>query len=752
MKDRPEGYGYSNRVKFEIRKDHQIDYARAADFLNFSNNGVLVVQHEYGIFGGKWGSTLLTLLRDLNRPIVVTCHTILADADPLRHEIFQEIVTRADRVVVMTEKAMEILRDTYAVDHRKAVLIPHGIHDVPFIDPNYYKDKFGVEGRRVLLTFGLLHRNKGIEDMIEALPEIVSHHPRVTYLILGATHPNVIAEEGESYRLELQRRVRELGLDDHVLFHPRFVELDELLEYIGATDIFVAPYLNHDQITSGALAYAMGSGKAVVATPFWHAEELLADGRGRLVPFRAPDALARQVISLLDDEIELTTVRKSAYTHCRQMVWDAVAHSYVELLETVMEQAPTRTVRATSLGRPLSATNLPSPRIDHLERLTDDTGPATYARYSIPMWTYGYRLENAAVGLVAATKYYDIYKDAVAAWLAEVYLGFIDTLIELPGRISAGMSYGRKREGLATDETVGKVLWALGYVARHEHTRMADPAIDMFNDLLPHVHISSPRGAGYAVLGASDYLRRFAGASDVRRLLVKQVGSLNQLCDQPDWIDEWKDPDWALPVQALAVAGSVLDRNELRGPAQSMLEALLERSSGGTVFHDARGDGGDEENPVSAAGFIEALGALFYNSRDTSLFTHIRAAADWFLGANRVGTAVYDFSTGGCHDALTATGVNRNQGMEASAHCLLAFLTLHNLARVDVPQPEKNNVLTADILNAAPTDKHNLSTAGDSTHRPSPGAASTPERSGDSPAITTRRAPSASTKHEEPRR
>jgi glycosyltransferase involved in cell wall biosynthesis len=320
MNDTPKGYAYPDRVKFEVRQDYQIDYSRAADFLNFSRIDVVCLQHEYGIFGGDWGSNLLTLLRDLHRPFIVTCHTVFRDTQPVQKEVFEEIAARAAYLIVMSDLAVSMLQDIYKVPSEKIMLIPHGIHDVPFIDPSFYKDKFGVEGRDVLLTFGLLHRKKGIEYMIEALPAIAERHPKVTYLVLGATHPHVVKQEGESYRLSLQRRVRELGLEDHMLFHPRFVELDELLEYLGATDICVTPYLNLEQITSGALAYAMGSGKAVVSTPYGHAKELLSDGRGRLVPLRDSEALSREINALLDDEVVMSSVRKKAYMHTRGTV------------------------------------------------------------------------------------------------------------------------------------------------------------------------------------------------------------------------------------------------------------------------------------------------------------------------------------------------------------------------------------------------------------------------------------------------
>jgi glycosyltransferase involved in cell wall biosynthesis len=685
MDDVEEGYNYPERVKFEIRQEYQIDYSRAADFLNFSGIDVLSLQHEYGIFGGKWGANVLTLLRDLRRPVVVTCHTVLQQPDPLQKEVFLEIAARANKLVVMTERAFGFLEDVYGVDRDKIALIPHGIHDVSFIDPNYYKDKFAVEGRRVLMTFGLLSRNKGIEYMIEALPRVVEKHPKTTYLVLGATHPSVVRDEGESYRLELQRRVRDLGLEEHVLFHPRFVELDELLEYIGATDIFVAPYLNLDQITSGALSYATGAGKAVVSTPFWHAEELLADGRGRLVPTEDADALAREVLSLLDDEVSLNSMRKRAYTYCRNMVWSAVARNYLDLFEEVAASVPRTVATATAMQRPISPTNLPTPRIDHLIRLSDDTGPAHHSRHTLPDWSHGYRLEDAAAVLVVSAKYHDIFGESGAQRLAEVCTALLQTLIGDGQNVSGALDYARHPAGRASETDLAKASWALGYVAHRGPSLLAEAAIDMYQQLIQGASFESPRASAYAVLGAANYLVRFPGAFQIKRFLMKQTETVVEFCTEPDWIERWRHNDWPLAAQAVAVAARQLADDGLRDSYERLVAEMREATSDGTVFGKPGSGTLLEESPVTAALYIDALGAAFRQGPGgDELIYSIRSATDWFLGANRLGLPLYDFATGGCHDALTSSGVNRNQGTEATTWCLMAFLTLHRLASVEL--------------------------------------------------------------------
>ena len=680
MNDTAEGYLYPDMVKFELRQDYPVDYSRAADFLNFSHIDVVSVQHEYGIYGGEWGSNLLTFLRDLNRPAVVTCHTVMENPEPKPREVLKEIADRAEKLVVMSKKAFGFLENSYAIPRDKIAYIPHGIHDAPFIDPNYFKDKFGVEGRRVLLTFGLLSPAKGIEYVIEALPDIIKEHPNTTYVILGATHPAVVRKEGESYRLSLQRRIRELGIEDHVLFYPRFVALNELLEYLGATDIFVTPYLYMEQITSGALSYAMGTGKAVVSTPYWHAEELLADGRGCLVPPRDPKALATEINGLLGDEIKLSAMRKRAYTHCRGMVWSAVAKSYLDLFDEVRSHAPAHFPTASAMRSPIAATNLPTPRLDHILRLTDDTGPSRHACHAVPDWNYGYFIDDAAAALVAGTKYNAIYKDERALRLTETCLSLLQTLIGSgDNKVAAGLDYTRRKEGTAGEDSIGKALWSLGYVVERGPEHLTSAANDLFHAVLPQTPMTSPLGASYAVLGASNYLQRFPGASAVRRFLLAQLNIIKDFVAVPKWFERWGSADWPVALQALFVSGRLLDSDEIRDLAKDLIADALELTQGGTVFMKQGDNLEVEELPTIAATFIEAAGAAYIDEHDDDLLMSIRAAVDWFLGGNRLNTPLYSFSTGGCHDAMTPAGVNRNQGTAATVFCLLAFLSLNEL-------------------------------------------------------------------------
>src|SRR5215468_5610661 len=321
VNDRPEGYDYPPEVRFEIQEQELESYLRAADFLNFANTDVVCLQHEYGIYGGAAGSHILGLLRDLRMPVVTTLHTVLREPDIDQRRALMQLAALSARVVVMTGRARTFLREIYGVPEAKIDLIAHGIPDTPFVDPNPYKDQFGVGSRLVALTFGLLSPNKGIEHMLRAVPEVLKTFPDFVYIVLGATHPDLVRQQGERYRLSLERLARDLGISKQVIFYNRFVELKELTEFIRAADVYVTPYLNPAQITSGTLAYSFGCGKAIVSTPYWHAEELLADDRGVLVPFADSQALAREICGLLADEPRRLAMCRQAYRLGREMIW-----------------------------------------------------------------------------------------------------------------------------------------------------------------------------------------------------------------------------------------------------------------------------------------------------------------------------------------------------------------------------------------------------------------------------------------------
>ena len=397
------GYEYPDVVRFEIEEQDLSSYLRAADFLNISNVDIVCVQHEFGIFGGPAGSHILALLRELRMPVVTTLHTVLREPNADQRRVMQELIALSTRLVVMAERGRQMLQEIYQAPPAKIDLIPHGIPDVRFVDPTYYKDQFGVEGRVVLLTFGLLSPNKGIEHVLNALPEILAEFPDVVYIVLGATHPNELREHGEAYRLSLEILAKKNKVEKNVIFYNRFVELENLKEFIGAADLYITPYLNEAQITSGTLAYAFGAGKAVVSTPYWHAAELLAEDRGVLVPFGDAQAIAREVIGLLRDDARRHAMRKNAYKLGREMVWSNVAQLYMRSFELAR-------IEGTALSRKSLATKtldqqpreLPELKLNHLLRMTDSTGIFQHAIFSVPNFSEGYCTDDNARAFILA--------------------------------------------------------------------------------------------------------------------------------------------------------------------------------------------------------------------------------------------------------------------------------------------------------------------------------------------------------------
>src|SRR5216110_811307 len=375
VNDTQSGYSYPAQVRLALQQDDLSSYEQAAEFLNFTNFDLVCLQHEYGIFGGPAGSHILSLLRRLKMPVITTLHTVLGEPNPDQRLVMEEIAAISDRLIVMSQLSSQFLQEIFKVPSNKIDMVPHGVPDLPFLDPNFYKDRFGVEGKAVLLTFGLLSPNKGIENVIQALPQILSRHKNVVYMVAGATHPHILRREGDKYRADLQALAKKVGVESKVIFHNRFVTPEEMVEFIGAADIYITPYRHEAQVVSGTLAYALGAGKAIISTPYWHAIELLDDHRGALVPFQSPDAIARKANELLDTPAIRHSMRKRAYLFAREMVWKRVAQGYMESFSRVRSDRM-ENPRVQSLARfpPKSLDRLPALKLHHMNRLTDDTG------------------------------------------------------------------------------------------------------------------------------------------------------------------------------------------------------------------------------------------------------------------------------------------------------------------------------------------------------------------------------------------
>jgi len=513
MNDRREGYKYPDTVKLQISQDQLNEYRRAADFLNLRNPAVISLQHEYGIFGGQRGSFIIELAKNLKSPLFTTLHTVLREPSAEEKKIILQLSELSVSLVVMSEHAADFLRDIYQVPERKITLIHHGILDVPFLDPDPCKRKLGAGNKTVILTFGLLSPGKGIEFMIDALPDIVGLHPDVLYYVVGATHPHCRAESGEDYRLSLHHRAKELGVGDNIVFHDRFMERDELLEIIRAADIYVTPYLNEAQVVSGTLAYAVGAGKAVVSTPYWHAQEMLADGRGSLVPFKDARALTQEINRLLEFPEERLAIRRAAYDYSRPMVMKEMGRHYLALFSRARAQhARARDLPALdTLGQ--REQRLPRVNLRHLRSMTDYTGVLQHAKYTVPNRAHGYCVDDNARALIVAARAHDLDRtDTSLTDLSSIYLSFLDDAFDPEtGRFRNFMSYERKwLETVGSEDSHGRALWALGVMAGRGHNSgQVALATTMFHNALPALeHFSDSRAIAFPILGMQAYLRR----------------------------------------------------------------------------------------------------------------------------------------------------------------------------------------------------------------------------------------------------
>ena len=702
MNDAAEGYSYPEQVRFELAQTDLLDYHRTADFLNLQNVEVVSVQHEFGIFGGPAGSHLLTLLRELRAPVVTTLHTVLEHPDAAQRAVMDELGRRSERLVVMSELGRHFLGTIYGIPRNKIDLIPHGIPDVPFTDANFYKDAFNVEGKTVLLTFGLLSPNKGLEHAIRALPEIVAAHPDVVYIILGATHPHLLRHEGESYRLSLQRLARALGVEDHVVFYDRFVELDELLNFIGAADVYVTPYTNREQITSGTLAYALGAGKAIVSTPYWYAEELLAEGRGVLIPFADPAALAENVLALLANDAERHAMRKRAYMYGRAMVWSEVAARYTESFGRA--RARWSGGSRPALPKPLSErpTEFPPLELRHLHHLTDDTGIVQHALYTVPNYSEGYTTDDNARALIAGVRL-ESYGDRDVRSLSARYLAFLTYAFDpATRRFRNFMSYDRRwLEAVGSEDAHGRAVWALGAVLGGSHdANLRGVASHLFEQALPEtLALTSPRAWAFALLGVGSYLERFGGdrsAQTVQLALAERLAALYQEQSTDDW--GWFEPvlsycNAKLP-HALIAAGDSLGRRELTELGLTTLRWLTDQQLNGDhlsfvgnsgFFQQGGARAAFDQQPVEAHAQVSACLEAHRVSGDPVWLREAHRAFEWFLGENDLGLPLYDPHSGGCRDGLHADRVNQNQGAESTLAFLLSLLELRAGAAVQAP-------------------------------------------------------------------
>jgi len=687
-----ENLRYGAEVEFIIRKTQRKDYVEAADFLNISQTDVVNLQHEYGIFGGDDGRYVLDLLENLRKPVVTTFHTVLQNPSPGQHEVLKRICALSTYVIVIADRAREMLKKVYEVPQDKICHIYHGVPDVPFMDPNFYKDQFNLEGKKVLLTFGLIGPGKGIEHAIDAVALATKKFPHLVYVILGATHPEVKRQTGESYRLSLQKRAEEMGISDKVIFFDRFVSDEQLSEFLLMADYYITPYPHKEQISSGTLSFALGCGKAIVSTPYWYAEELLADGRGVLADFNDAGDMARGLERFLSSEVDCTQIRKRAYQFGRKMVWREIAHQYVKTFQNAAEAGiPARSERKAL------AKALPELRLDHLYRMTDDTGLFQHCIYSAPWREHGYTTDDNARALRFVMRYFSQIKDEEVLKLAYIYISFIQAAYNpKKGRFRNFMSYDRKwLDEAGSEDCQGRTLAALAdTLVLAQNTSIAGLAKELFDNAIGELaSFKSPRAWAWVIAGTDRYLKKFGGAREVRELrdnmslrLIKAFE--DHATNEWFWCEDYLTYDNARLSKALIIAGTVTDHGEKVALGIKSLEWLI-----GIQTHPQTGNlsivGNDgwlkkggaraqfDQQPLEAAALLSACHEAYKSTKDAKWLAEMRKCFNWFLGANDLNAPLYNFNTHGCHDGLQTHGVSQNQGAESTLSWLGALLRMN---------------------------------------------------------------------------
>ena len=703
MTDHDQTYDYPSSVVLQIKDDTIEEYVRAAAFLNAGRFDIVCLQHEFGIFGGEAGAHILELLSRLTMPVVTTLHTVLAEPTAIQRAVIERIVEASSKIIVMANKGRELLRSVYRVPDEKIEIIAHGIPDFPFVEPDAAKAKLGFSGRSVILTFGLLSPSKGIEVMIDAMPSILKRRPDAVYVVLGATHPNLVRDQGEAYRENLMTRVRELGVENNVVFLDQFVDQATLLEFISMCDVYVTPYLNEAQMTSGTLAYSFGLGKPVVSTPYWHARELLADGRGVLVSFGDAAGIGNEIAQLLTDDPRRQAIRKRAYAASRSMTWERTAEGYMAAFENARQRHWLKVIARKPDPVAPSGPAAPAMQTGHFLSMCDDTGLFQHAVHSVPDRSHGYCVDDNARALLLACALNEPGEQPLAEVLTARFAAFVqhawnpDT-----GRFRNFMGFNRTwLEDKGSEDSHGRTLWALGECARKDASLPRRRwAAALFAQALPTVEaFRSPRASAFTLLGLDAYCAvvpddRHAG--ETRRTLAERLMSSLASVETPgwQWFEEGLAYDNARLSQALIVTGMA---TRTPGYVEAGLRSLrwlmtLQTTSTGHFRPVGTASFGErlkpplafDQQPVEATATIAACLSAWRADDDAEWKTIATKVFAWFLGSNDLSVALVDPETGSCRDGLHPNRANENRGGESVVCYLLSLGEIRQLARVSV--------------------------------------------------------------------
>ena len=679
---------YSDTVKYTIRQNHMSDYINVAKLINYSNTDLCIVQHEYGIFGGESGTYILSFIHSLKIPFVVVYHTVLEEPTYTQKIIIQKLSSKASKVVVMSNQAIKFLNNIYDIPTEKIEKIEHGVPDFKFNDNGIHNKIFDFKGKKVILTFGLLNRNKGIETVLESLVEVVKKHQDIVYVILGKTHPNVVRESGEEYRNYLHRLVQKYSLDQYVYFYNHFVSDNELFDCLSATDIYVTPYLNKAQMTSGPLSYAIGAGCAVLSTPFWHADELLADGKGMLFEFGDPQSLTEILTNILDNPDELLALRKKAYDYGRTLIWPKIGMQYNNLILNILKSKKEIEVDNEHVINPMV---LPTFSLKHIKRLTSSTGIIQHATYNVPNLKTGYCIDDNSRALLMTLMAWDQLKDEESLDLIPTYLSFINYMQNDDGTFRNLLSYNNEYlDESGTEDSFGRTIWALGYLIR----RPPNPgyfqiSLDMFAKAIPNfIKLIGLRGISYTIIGLYHYLKRNPNDEKMMMLLkdltYKIIDSIDANRDK-DWIwfeNKLTYSNGIIPL-ALFYSYKLMKDKKILIIAKEVL-SFLENIKFKNDYLNVIGNNGwfkkgkdparFAQQPINASAMVLAFDQAYKTTKNIEYLKKMYTSYLWFLGENDLGIPLYNFDTKGCFDGLESYGINKNQGAESTLSYLIAHL------------------------------------------------------------------------------
>ncbi|PSR57001.1 glycosyl transferase [Adhaeribacter arboris] len=683
-------YEYPEEVKFVIRQNSQKDYILAATYINTSDADVCILEHEFGIFGGESGIYILPLLHRLEKPLITVLHTILKEPSYTQKIIIQEIAQRSAKLMVMSRRGIEFLIDIYGIAPEKIQFIQHGAPDLeaPQVNPLHAISPF--RNRRVLFTFGLLSRNKGLETVIRALPAIVAQHPDVTYVVLGNTHPGVLRSSGEEYREQLKLLAIKLKVDKHLVFINKFVSEEELINYLKAATIYITPYNNEAQITSGTLSYAIGAGAAVVSTPYWHALELLAEDRGRLFGFKDSEALAEIVNELLNNPEELKALQQNAYEYGLQLRWPKIGAEYIQAIELALTQAE---VGEPKLLHIVDPEIIPEFSLAHVRRLTDDTGIVQHAKYGIPNLKEGYCLDDNARALIMALMAYQQNKSQEALALLPIYLSYIHYMQREDGNFRNFLSFTRQYlDEIGSEDSFGRTVWALGYlISCAPNNSYREFAGELFSRSVIHFkQLHHLRGIGNTIIGVAYYLKTHPDDEGMVRELINLTASLMHAYethreDTWHWFEDKLTYDNAILPLALLHSCEITGDEQVKRVAMESM-SFLDILSFKNGFLSPIGNQGwysqGNEMPLFDQQAIETMAMVlmylqaYQTTREPEFIQKMFVSYQWFLGENILRVPLYDQETKGCCDGLQQTAINRNQGAESTLAYLISHLTV----------------------------------------------------------------------------